>query len=579
MNDDGESFWHHFAFIVPRSSFIVLSLLFAACSSSPASPSPLPTFTPRGLPSPSPTVEGAPFIPTLTPVPLGQLPGTVANCHFDITLDYLGHRAEVIESITAINPGPDDWTEIVFQIPTALRSNAFLLTGITLSEDAAPANAAYQLAGGLLRVPLPNGLGANAAAIVTLHYGLAAPRIALDTRPPEGNVGYSDGLIQFINWYPILVPYQAGKGWATAGPDSLTPLPGDPIFSETANYDLTVTTAQGVSVIGGGPTASTSGRWTFSLKNARTVAFAASDRYQSLSQTEGGVIITSYFLPEHAAGGRAVLTAAAQALLLFSDLFGAYPYPTLVVAENGYYGSAASGGAVLQAGQGYADYVGKPDSLLIALVPQAMSRLWWGQVVSGDSYNQPWLNEALPMYAELLFYESFYPDLESWYWEARINYWQPTGKLDRSAAAFVDTDDYSRNLLRRGAQFVRDVRAQVGEDAFFAFLPDYYRSGAYRVVTADDFFNVLRRHSPADLDPLLLLYFTQQIMPTPAPTVTPVGPPAPTPVIHVVRSGETLTIIAQKYGVTVDAIAQANGLSNADAIFVGQQLVIPTDGK
>lgn len=567
------------SFIIPHSSFIVFSLLLASCASSAASPSPLPTFTPRALPSPSSTVEGAPFIPTLTPAPLGQLPGTVANYHFDVTLDYLGHRAQVIESITVINPGPDNWTEIVLQLPTALRSNTFLLTGITLSEDAAATNAAYQLAGGLLRVPLPAGLGANAAAIVTVNYGLAAPRIALDTRPPDGNVGYSDGLIQFIHWYPILVPYQTGKGWATSGPDSLTPLPADPIFTETANYDLTVATAKDVSVISGGPTASTPGRWTFTLKNARTIAFAASDRYQSLAQTEGGVTITSYFLPEHAEAGLAALTAASQSLLLFSDLFGAYPYQTLVIGENGYYGSAAGGGAVFQAGRGYADYVGNPDSLLIALAPQTISRLWWGQVVSGDSYTQPWLNEALPMYAELLFYQAFYPDLESWYWEARINYWQPAGKLDRPAGAFADSDDYSRNLLRRGAQFMRDVRAQVGDDAFFAFLQDYYRSGAYRAVTADDFFNALRRHSPADLDPLLLQYFTQQIMPTPAPTVTPIGPPAPTPMIHVVRSGETLTTIAQKYGVTVEAIVKANGLSNADAIYVGQQLVIPAGGR
>ncbi|WP_309890721.1 LysM peptidoglycan-binding domain-containing protein [Archangium sp.] len=46
-------------------------------------------------------------------------------------------------------------------------------------------------------------------------------------------------------------------------------------------------------------------------------------------------------------------------------------------------------------------------------------------------------------------------------------------------------------------------------------------------------------------------------------------------VSHKVRSGDTLGEIGQRFGVTVYAIAQANGLRDADAIFVGQMLRIP----
>jgi len=45
--------------------------------------------------------------------------------------------------------------------------------------------------------------------------------------------------------------------------------------------------------------------------------------------------------------------------------------------------------------------------------------------------------------------------------------------------------------------------------------------------------------------------------------------------IHVVQSGETLSEIARMYGVTTEAIVQANGLDNPNAISVGQALVIP----
>jgi N-acetylmuramoyl-L-alanine amidase len=44
---------------------------------------------------------------------------------------------------------------------------------------------------------------------------------------------------------------------------------------------------------------------------------------------------------------------------------------------------------------------------------------------------------------------------------------------------------------------------------------------------------------------------------------------------HVVRAGDTLFAIAREYGVTVQAIVEANDLSNPDRLDLGQELVIP----
>jgi murein DD-endopeptidase MepM/ murein hydrolase activator NlpD len=60
------------------------------------------------------------------------------------------------------------------------------------------------------------------------------------------------------------------------------------------------------------------------------------------------------------------------------------------------------------------------------------------------------------------------------------------------------------------------------------------------------------------------------------PPLAQVSTPAPGVVtIHVVQRGEDMFQIAQKYGTTVDAIAQANGIDNPALIMVGQRLVIP----
>jgi len=52
-------------------------------------------------------------------------------------------------------------------------------------------------------------------------------------------------------------------------------------------------------------------------------------------------------------------------------------------------------------------------------------------------------------------------------------------------------------------------------------------------------------------------------------------PAPPNPVTHRVSSGENLTVIAKRYGVTIAAIVEANGLSNPRYLRVGQQLIIP----
>ena len=45
--------------------------------------------------------------------------------------------------------------------------------------------------------------------------------------------------------------------------------------------------------------------------------------------------------------------------------------------------------------------------------------------------------------------------------------------------------------------------------------------------------------------------------------------------VHVVQKGETLSIIAGRYKVTVEAIVKLNNITNPDLIKIGQELLIP----
>jgi spore germination protein len=49
--------------------------------------------------------------------------------------------------------------------------------------------------------------------------------------------------------------------------------------------------------------------------------------------------------------------------------------------------------------------------------------------------------------------------------------------------------------------------------------------------------------------------------------------------IHIVERGETLASIARLYGVTVQAIAQANNIWNPNLVYAGARLYIPSGGN
>lgn len=69
------------------------------------------------------------------------------------------------------------------------------------------------------------------------------------------------------------------------------------------------------------------------------------------------------------------------------------------------------------------------------------------------------------------------------------------------------------------------------------------------------------------------------VPPTPVPaTVTPAEQNNSQATSHVVTRGETLYSIAQRYGLTVQELAAANGIINVNDIDAGQELVIPVAG-
>jgi LysM repeat protein len=63
------------------------------------------------------------------------------------------------------------------------------------------------------------------------------------------------------------------------------------------------------------------------------------------------------------------------------------------------------------------------------------------------------------------------------------------------------------------------------------------------------------------------------------PSATPEPTATPTPVIYTIEKGDTLIPIARKFGVTVEQIIEANGISDPRRLSIGQEIIIPVQPR
>jgi LysM repeat protein len=128
---------------------------------------------------------------------------------------------------------------------------------------------------------------------------------------------------------------------------------------------------------------------------------------------------------------------------------------------------------------------------------------------------------------------------------------------------------------------------------FFVALPHASADTNYVVQPGDNLFRIALRHglTTAELaayngivnpdrvyaGQVLLIPDSNSAPAAPAsqPAAQTAAPSTSSSVTHLVKQGEILSGIAVQYGVTVQAISQANGIYNPSLIYAGQSLAIP----
>jgi aminopeptidase N len=246
----------------------------------------------------------------------------------------------------------------------------------------------------------------------------------------------------------------------------------------------------------------------YTITAARTFALAASRDFQVSTTQVGDVNLSSYYFPLSNTGGDAALKASVEALQVYSQKYGPYPHKSLAIVMGDFNDGMEYSAFFYLSRDFYGGlYDGTPANYLTFVAVHETSHQWWFEQVANDQAQQPWLDESLATYSERIYYETLYPDRVSWWWIYRIDYYKPQGFVDTPIYDGQGFRPYTNAAYFEGAHFLEDLRARIGDEAFFAFIQDYLAQGKGKIVNSDDFFRILKTHTSTDYSDLVRQYF------------------------------------------------------------------------
>ena len=494
-----------------------------------------------------------------------------AHYTLDVTVDDQRHVVDVRETVEAMNRTGVPLTSLVFNV-TPRHFSGFAMGPVTV--DGVGQQPKFDDV--VMEVPLRSPLPPDTSAKIVMSFK--------ETVPSPGNIryGYSDGILALGNWFPVLAVYRQ-DGWDRHHYSNV----GDPFFTETADYQVTVHADPHVVIAHTGAFAKYhDGQWEFHANDVRDFALAMSRHYESHSVDVDGTKITSYFLPQDKTGGLAALDYATQSFAWYVDHLGPYGYPSFEVAETMSHVST-------DVGQEYPNLIfvastqerqrTPPGGYLTYLVAHETGHQWFYGLVGNDQVRQPWLDEGLAVHLSYLFLKDRYPSeyfkqwstLQSDYKKAVATWGQKT--IDTTEADYTSDEEYFSLLYRESAIFLDRLRETMGTDNYFTFLRDYVATYRGQTATTREFLLLAERYAGRDLTSLYQEYFRPEsyapAMPTatatgaatatPIPSATHTPVPSPSPTVRLTPSPAATSTVVRKSVTTPSPLSASRATPSA----------------
>lgn len=462
----------------------------------------IPTATLTDVPTPptAPTATQGVTFPTLEATEvIPAFPYSEIHPSYEITatLDYSIHRLYVTERIT-YPTNENTPQELLLVVDPSRHTGVFELGHI--SDHRGRELTEFALDSGYLYIPTESIAVDDRLLSFRIDYTLNLPS------QPSKN-GYTKNQTNLGDWYPFIPPYHDHYGWLAYEPSTV----GEHLVYDAADFDIflrIVNAPKDIVVAASAQPESVDGtEYNFKLHFARSFSISISPFYQTLSASVGNIVVNSYFFKQDEQAGEAVLQASTAALELFQKEFSPYPFKSLSIVEAEFLDGMEYHGLYFLGQEYYREYAGSPRSYLVSLAAHETAHQWWYGTVGNDQAMEPWLDESLCTYSELIFYERYFPDLRDWWWQYRALRFRPDGWVNANIYQYGNFRSYVDAVYLRGAIMLDQVRITMGEEAFFESLRNYLAENTNKIATRQSFFESFKLDTADNLRSITQMYF------------------------------------------------------------------------
>jgi len=334
---------------------------------------------------------------------------------------------------------------------------------------------------------------------------------AVPVKPRHGYkiFSHTNNTTALANFYPVHCPCFDKQGWHLEIP----PLYGDATFLDVSLYQVQLTVPEPLVVAASGSrldsTPNGDGTKTVALASGPMRDFYVVMRpdYQVASQEIDGITVNSFYPPPLIDGGQKALEYAVDALRIFNERFGPYPYAEFdVAATPTNAGGIEYPGIVVAATNVYRS---KGD-FFQHVIGHEVAHQWWYGLVGNNQITEPWLDEALTNYSAAVYWEE--ADGRQKANSIIKNYFFGPYELAKSQNRDMDVvgpvakyseGEYGSFVYGKGPIFFHMLRSEVGDDTYFEIMQTYVDRYKYQTVTATELLDTIEAVSGRDIQPLV----------------------------------------------------------------------------
>jgi aminopeptidase N len=229
-----------------------------------------------------------------------------------------------------------------------------------------------------------------------------------------------------------------------------------------------------------------------------TVGLAACGDAPVSPRADGCVAVTTWLFPESREGGAASFVRAADMVDRFTDMIGPFPYEKLANVQSATrFGGMENSSAIFYSQQAIA--AGRD---IEGTVSHEIAHQWFGDSVTEADWSELWLSEGFATYFGAVYFERA-DGVDSFRERLAVAADAYLTAPDTLRPVIDRRDDLfgmlNRNSYQKGGWVLHMLRREVGDEAFFAAIREYYGRHRDAVATTEDLRGIFEEVSGRDL--------------------------------------------------------------------------------